>query len=147
MPDQEGVEILLVEDNPNDANLIVKVLEKHNFIKKVHVVNEGEKAIDFLFAKGEFTGRKGRDLPKLVILDLNLPKMSGLEVLKEMRTNELTEKLPVVVMTVSKEEADMLASYRLNINRYIVKPAKFDEFDKELSELALHWFLFRNLPE
>ncbi|MGB2600414.1 MAG: response regulator [Candidatus Omnitrophota bacterium] len=147
MPIKRSVDILLVEDNPGDAELIVKALEHHNFIRKVHVVDTGEKALDFLLNIGDFEHRKGEDPPKLVFLDLNLPKMGGIDVLKEMRANEQTKKIPVVVLTVSKGEADMLESYRLDVSRYIVKPARFDQFAHELSELALYWLLFDELPE
>lgn len=147
MPIKRSVDILLVEDNPGDAELIVKTLEHHNFIRKVHVVDTGEKALDFLLHIGDYEGRKGEEAPKLVFLDLNLPKMSGIDVLKEMRADDDLKKIPVVVLTVSKEEADMLESYRLNVSRYIVKPASFDQFASELSELALYWLLFDELPE
>ncbi|MBD3426719.1 MAG: response regulator [Candidatus Omnitrophica bacterium] len=143
----KSVDILLVEDNPNDAELIARALEKHKFIKKVHVVESGEEALDFLFARGKFEKRKREPAVKLVFLDLNLPGMSGIDVLKEMRADDSTRNMPVVVLTVSKEEGDMLDSYSLDVSRYIVKPASFDRFAEELSELALYWLLFDQLPD
>ena len=141
-----ALEILLVEDNPNDAELALRALKKHNLANKVHWVKDGAEALDFLFAKGPFKERDAAPNPKVVLLDLKLPKVDGLEVLRQVRANEKTKLIPVVVLTSSKEEQDVVESYRLGVNSYIVKPVNFEKFLKTVSELGLYWILFNEPP-
>ncbi|MFQ5953285.1 MAG: response regulator [Candidatus Omnitrophota bacterium] len=143
--EREAVEILLVEDNPADVELTLRALKKHNLANKVYTVKDGEEALDYVFCKGKYADING--IPKLVLLDLKLPKVSGLEVLREMKSNETTKIIPVVVLTSSKEEKDMVESYKLGVNSYIQKPVDFDKFLSTVSELGLYWLLLNKLPE
>jgi len=140
------VEILLVEDNPNDVELTLRALKKHNLANKVHVVDDGEKALEFIFATGDYAERNIETYPKLVLLDLNLPKVNGLEVLKKIRSDERTKLIPVVMLTSSREEADIVESYKLGVNSYIVKPVDFKEFIRAISELGLYWVVLNWPP-
>src|SRR5881628_4187135 len=114
--------ILLVEDNPNDAALTLRALKKNNIMNKVMVVRDGPEALDYLFTRGAYAGRDPADVPQIVLLDLNLPKIGGLEVLRSIRAEERTKLLPVVILTSSKEERDLLTGYSLGVNSYVVKP-------------------------
>ncbi len=140
------VEILLVEDNPNDVELTLRALKRHNLANKVHVAKDGAEALDFIFATGTHSGQNVRNHPKVVLLDLKLPKVDGIEVLRRIKSDEGTKKIPVVVLTSSKEETDVLESYKLGVNSYIVKPVDFDRFIQEISELGLYWLLLNQLP-
>ena len=142
-----AVEILLVEDNPQDAELTVRALKKHNLANRVHIVTDGEQALDYLFAKGTYADRDSRQVPKVLLLDLKLPKVDGLEVLRAVKSDELTRAIPVVVLTSSKEERDMVESYKLGVNSYIVKPVDFQQFVNTVAELGLYWLLLNQLPE
>ncbi|MFZ1405521.1 MAG: response regulator, partial [Anaerolineae bacterium] len=122
------VEILLVEDNPNDAELALRALKKNNLANNVAVVTDGEEALDFVFARGAFGQRKIENGPKVILLDLKLPKVDGLEVLRAIKGDPRTKSIPVVVLTSSKEERDIVESYKLGANSYIVKPVEFDKF-------------------
>jgi two-component system response regulator len=135
------IEILLVEDNPRDAEMALRALRKQNLANKVHVAKDGAEALDFLFARGAYTHRDPNHAPKVVLLDLKLPKVSGLEVLKAIKGDEQTRTIPVVVMTSSQEEKDMVESYRLGVNSYIVKPVDFDKFVESVGQLGLYWLL------
>jgi two-component system response regulator len=139
------IEILLVEDNSSDAELALRALKKQNLANNVRWVKDGAEALDFLFASGEFTGRNVLDKPKVVLLDLKLPKVDGLEVLRRIREDERTRTLPVVVLTSSREERDIVESYRLGVNSYISKPVDFDKFAKVVAELGLYWLVV-NIP-
>jgi CheY-like chemotaxis protein len=140
------VEILLVEDNPNDVELTLRALKKHNLTNFVQVVNDGAQALDYLFGSGVFSGQNKPPIPKVVFLDLKLPKVDGLEVLRRMRADKKTKLLPVVVLTSSKEEVDILESYKLGVNSYVVKPLDFDRFVEAVSELGLYWVLLNQAP-
>jgi len=140
------VEILLVEDNPTDVELTLRVLKKHNLANKVHVVRDGAEALDFIFATGSYKDRKIDQKPKVVLLDLKLPKVDGLEVLRKVKSDERTKDIPVVVLTSSKEEQDKIKSYRLGVNSYIVKPVDFGQFTEAVSELGLYWVLLNEPP-
>ncbi len=140
------VEILLVEDNPTDVELTLRTLEKHNLANHVEVVNDGAKALDFVFATGAHKDRKIDKKPKVILLDLKLPKVDGLEVLRKMKSDERTKDIPVVVLTSSKEEQDRIESYRLGVNSYIVKPVDFTQFSKAVSKLGLYWVLLNEPP-
>ena len=141
------VEVLLVEDNPHDAELALRALKKNNFANNVIVVGDGEEALDFIFARGAFSERKVENAPKLVILDLKLPKVNGLEVLKTMKSDPRTRIIPVVVLTSSKEESDIIGSYHLGVNSYIVKPVDFDKFVESVRTLGFYWLLFNQAPK
>jgi len=136
-----AVEILLVEDNPRDVDLTLRALRKRNLANHVQVVRDGQEALDFIFAEGEYTGRDMNQRPKLVLLDLKLPKVDGLEVLRRVKSDERTKPIPVVVLTSSCEDRDLVESYRLGVNSYIQKPVDFGKFLDCVQELGLYWLL------
>jgi CheY-like chemotaxis protein len=146
MENLNEVEILIVEDNPNDAEMALRALKKNNLTNNVLVVGDGEEALDFIFAKGKFVGREKKTRPKIILLDLKLPKVDGLEVLKEIKSNPQTKIIPVIVLTSSKEETDIMRSYLLGVNSYIVKPVDFDKFVDAVRELGLYWLLLNQQP-
>lgn len=146
MADLQKVEILLVEDNPNDVELTLRALKTHNLTNKVHVVWDGEEALEFIYARGRYADRDIKDIPRLVLLDLKLPKVDGLEVLREIKSDESTRVIPVVVLTSSQEESDLVASYKLGANSYIVKPVDFDKFVGSVKEIGLYWLLLNQAP-
>lgn len=141
-----GVEILLVEDNPNDVELALRALKKNNLANRVVVVSDGEEALDFIYARGQYSHRKIDDQPRVMLLDLNLPKIDGLEVLRAIKGDERTRTIPVVVLTTSKEERDVIESYRLGVNSYIVKPVDFDKFVEAVRQLGMYWLLLNEPP-
>jgi two-component system response regulator len=143
----DAVEILLVEDNQNDAELIVRVFRDQSLANHIIVVGDGEEALDFLFCRGKYAGRNAFKSPKVVFLDLKLPKFNGLEVLKEIKTNEKSKKLPVVIVTSSREDPDIETAYELGANGYIVKPVQFDEFQKAMSNAGFFWLLVNQPPK
>ena len=137
--------ILMVEDDPKDVELTLTALEDYNLANEVVVVGDGEKALDYLHFRGEFQMRSG-DNPAVILLDLKLPKVDGLEVLKEVKSDEKLKLIPVVVLTSSKEERDMVASYRLGVNAYVVKPVDFHEFVNAIKELGAFWAVINEPP-
>ncbi len=143
----DEIEILLVEDNPTDAELTIRALKKKNLANKLVWVKDGAEALDFLFATGDYAERSKEDLPKLVLLDLRMPKIDGLEVLQKIKSDERTKKIPVVVLTSTKEDEDIVESYKLGVNTYVSKPVEFDEFTKAVSTLGLYWILLNKPPE
>jgi two-component system, response regulator len=142
----DDVEILLVEDNPNDVELTLRALQKQNLASKVLVVKDGVEALEFVFATGAFAHRKIEKRPKVVLLDLKLPKMDGIEVLSRIKNDERTRHIPVVMLTSSQEERDVLDTYNLGVNSYIVKPVDFSNFVHAISELGLYWGLLNKVP-
>ena len=140
------VEILLVEDNPTDAELCIRALKKSNLANKLVWVKDGAEALDFLFATGAYSGRQMTNAPKVILLDLRLPKVDGMEVLRRVKNDERTKSIPVVVLTSSKEDRDVAESYQLGVNSYISKPVGFDEFARTVSELGLYWLLVNHPP-
>lgn len=146
MENLKEVEILLVEDNPNDVELALRALKKHNLTNKVHVVKNGVEALEFIFGTGAYAGRDVDNKPKVVLLDLKLPKVDGLEVLRRIKADERTKVIPVVVLTSSTEERDIIESYQLGVNSYLVKPIDFDKFIDAVSELGLYWLLLNQPP-
>ena len=142
----DEVEILLVEDNPTDVELTLRALKKNNLTNKVHVVTDGEQALEFIFATGSYKGRDINHKPRVILLDLKLPKVDGLQVLRKIKSDERTKNIPVVVLTSSKEEKDRIESYRLGVNSYIAKPVDFSRFTEAVSELGLYWLLLNELP-
>jgi two-component system response regulator len=141
------VEILLVEDNPNDAELAIRALKKSHLTNSVIRVCDGEEALDYIFARGHFKSRNRFNIPKLILLDLKLPKIDGLEVLKILKTDPVTKLIPVVALTSSREENDMIESYRLGVNSYIVKPVNFDKFIDSVRDIGLYWLLLNQQPD
>lgn len=138
--------ILLVEDNPDDVDLTLKAFEKNGIANKVDVVEDGAEALDYLFARGRYTNRAQEKLPQVVLLDLKLPKVDGLEVLQSIRADQRTKLLPVVVLTSSELEQDVVDSYNLGANSYVRKPVDFRQFTKAVRELGLYWLLLNEWP-
>lgn len=137
----EQVDILLVEDNPNDVELTLRALKKNNLANNISVVKDGAEALDYIFANGQYSQRNIKNSPKVVFLDLKLPKVDGLEVLRKVKSDERTKKIPIVVVTSSREEQDVVNSYQLGVNSYIVKPIDFEKFFKAISETGLYWLV------
>jgi len=135
------IEILLVEDNPRDVEMTLRALKKHNMANKVHVVTDGAEAMDFIFARGAYAQTDKNQVPKVVFLDLKLPKVGGLEVLRAIKGDERTRSIPVVVLTSSQEEKDMVESYLLGVNSYVVKPLDFDNFVEAIGQIGLYWLV------
>ena len=142
----EDVEILLVEDNPNDVELTMRALQKQNLASKVFVVKDGAEALEFIFAEGAFAKRKIENHPRVVLLDLKLPKVDGIEVLRRIKADERTKQTPVVMLTSSQEERDVLDTYNLGVNSYIVKPVDFGNFVQAVSELGVYWGILNKVP-
>ncbi|MCX6936734.1 MAG: response regulator [Verrucomicrobia bacterium] len=140
------IEILLVEDNPSDLKLTLHAFEVHKLTNKIQVARDGEEALDFIFCREAFSDRDITCPPKLILLDLKLPKIDGLEVLKAIRGDPRTSTIPVVMLTSSKEERDIIASYQLGVNSYIVKPVDFDQFTEAARVLGLYWLLLNHPP-
>jgi CheY-like chemotaxis protein len=140
------VEILLVEDNPNDVELTLMALKENNLANHIHVVRDGEEAIEFVFGTGRYSGRDMSIIPKVILLDLKLPKVDGIEVLRKIRSDERTKIIPVVVLTSSREERDIVETYKLGVNSYIVKPVQFENFVKVIKDLGLYWLVVNQPP-
>jgi len=140
------VEILLVEDNPYDAELTLRALKKKGLANKLLTFPDGVEALDFLFGNGPYAGRNLAMRPKVIFLDLKLPRASGLEVLEKIRADARTRMIPVVILTSSQEESDIVKSYHLGVNSYLVKPVDFDKFFQVVEELGLYWLLMNKVP-
>ena len=144
--ERSQIEILLVEDNLDDAEMTVHALRKNNLANKLIHMKDGEEALDFLFGTGKFIGRDVNLKPSLILLDLKMPKVDGLEVLERVKSNESTKKIPVVILTSSKEDPDVSKCYELGANSYIVKPVEFQSFIKAVSELGMYWMILNQPP-
>ncbi len=140
------VEILLVEDNPRDVEMTLRALKKHNITNNVHIVKDGAEALEFVFASGAYASRNMLRKPKVILLDLKLPKVDGIEVLRKIKADERTRVIPVAVLTSSREDRDLQTCYELGVNSYIVKPVEFENFVKAVSELGLYWLLLNQPP-
>jgi two-component system response regulator len=145
MDNFDEIEILLVEDDPADAELTLRALKKQHLINKVHWLEDGADALDFIFRTGTYASRPGPQ-PRLVLLDLKLPKVDGIEVLRKVKSDSVTRRIPIVMLTSSAEERDVIDSYRLGVNSYIVKPVDFDKFTQTVSEVGLYWKLLNKVP-
>jgi len=146
MEDLNAVEILIVEDNPQDAELTLRALRKNNLANKIHLAEDGAEALDFIFCKGKYANRSMDNSPKVIFLDLKLPKISGLEVLREIKSNSQTKSIPVVMVTSSREDPDIKKAYELGVNSYVVKPVNFDDFLSAMSQTGLYWLLVNERP-
>ena len=140
------IEILLVEDNPDDLEMSLHALRKAKIANRVQVARDGQEALDFIFCEGDFAGRKLENGPKVILLDLKLPKVDGLEVLKRIKGDPLTRKIPVVILTSSKEQKDVIESYDLGTNSYIVKPVSLDQFVAAVQNMGMYWMLLNQPP-
>jgi two-component system response regulator len=140
------VEVLLVEDNIHDAEMTIRSLKKVNLANNLVHVKDGEEALEFIFAQGKFAGPDLVNAPKLILLDIKMPKVDGIEVLRRIKADEATRCIPVVIMTSSKEELDIVSSYELGVNSYVVKPVDFEGFAKAVSELGLYWLITNQPP-
>jgi two-component system response regulator len=147
MTDTEAVDILLVEDNPQDAELTTRALKKNNLANRLFTVEDGAEALDFVFCRGKYTTRDNGHSPKVVLLDLKLPKVTGLEVLRALKQDERTRAIPVVIVTSSREDPDIKTAYALGANSYVVKPVDFDAFAEAVSSLGLYWLLVNQPPK
>ena len=147
MSSDNTVEILLVEDSPQDQELTLRALRKANLANRIHVARDGAEALEFIFCQGAHAERTIGDGPKIILLDLKLPKVDGLEVLRRIKGDPRTKTTPVVVLTSSKEQRDLVESYNLGVNSYIVKPVNFEQFTKAVVELGMYWLLLNQRPE
>jgi two-component system response regulator len=143
---EKEIDILLVEDNEHEARLAIMGLESRNLADRVFHVEDGEEALEFIFANGRYDTRHGQRNPKLILLDLKLPKVNGLEVLREIKTNARTKSIPIVLLTSSQEDRDVVMGYELGVNSYIVKSINFSAFCKDIVDVALYWTVLNLLP-
>ncbi|MFQ5401510.1 MAG: response regulator [Anaerolineae bacterium] len=143
---QQSVEILLVEDNPSDVELTLHAFRKHNLANRVHVARDGAEALDYIFATGEFEGRDHANRPRIILLDLKLPKVDGLEVLRRLKQDPETRLIPVVVLTSSDLDRDIVESYELGVNSFITKPIDFVQFTETVQRLGYYWLLLNQVP-
>jgi two-component system, response regulator len=144
---QNVVDILLVEDNPRDTELTIRALKKHNITNRLIVLEDGAEALDFIFCRGKYADREITNRPKVVLLDLKLPKVNGLEALKAIKSDDRTKMIPVVMVTSSKQDPDMKTAYEYGANSYVVKPVDFNTFVEAMSHLGLYWLLVNQLPK
>jgi two-component system, response regulator len=144
--DTNAVEILLVEDNEADAELALHALRRSQLANSIHRVEDGEEALNFLFCRGQYSGRHFDAAPKLILLDLKLPKVDGLEVLQQIKADSRTRAIPVIILTSSKEERDLATGYQNGVNSYIQKPVNFSEFQEVVRQLGMYWLLLNSKP-
>ena len=143
---KQEVEILLVEDNPSDEELTLHALEKYKFTNKIFVVRDGAEALEYIFGTGKYSKRDNNCHPKVILLDLKLPKVDGLEVLRRIKADPKTNHIPIVVLTSSTQETDIVESYKLGVNSYIVKPVDFKQFTESIREIGMYWLLLNKPP-
>ncbi|MCW3127459.1 MAG: response regulator [Bacteroidetes bacterium] len=142
----QGVEILLVEDNENDAELTIRALKKNNLANGLLHLSDGEKALNFIFGEGEYAGRHIEERPRVIVLDINMPRVGGIEVLERLKSDERTKLIPVIVLTSSKESPDVHRCYELGVNSYVVKPVEFEDFFKAIASLGFFWMIVNQPP-
>jgi two-component system response regulator len=147
MSENNAVEILLVEDTPEDLELALRALRKANLANHIQIARDGAEAMEFLFGEGAYKGRKIENGPKVILLDLKLPKVDGMEVLRRVKSDPRTKAIPVVVLTSSKEQKDVVESYQLGVNSYIVKPVNFERFVAAVQDLGMYWLLLNQPPK
>lgn len=140
-------DIILVEDNKSDAMLTTRALKKHNLANSLIHLVDGAQALDYIFGRGEFEGRNIEDRPRVIFLDIKMPKVSGLEVLTVLKSDERTKQIPIVMMTSSQEEKDIIESHKLGVNSYVVKPVGFENFSKTIADLGFYWLVVNNTPQ
>ncbi|MFT3705350.1 MAG: response regulator [Agriterribacter sp.] len=143
----DNYDIILVEDNPSDAELAIRALRKSHIVNSLLHLENGEEVLDYIFCTGQYKGRNINDIPKLILLDLKMPRISGLEVLQQIKSDERTKMIPVVLLTSSKEESDISNGYKSGANSYIVKPVEFESFLKAVSNTGLYWILLNQPPK
>lgn len=146
MPDFHQVEVLLAEDNPADAEMAMRAFKKNNFANKIHWVKDGEEALEYVLCTGRYAERDVRHPPRLMLLDLKMPKVDGIDVLRKIKSDDRFSNIPVVIMTSSNEERDVVESYRLGVNSYIVKPVDFNKFVQTVSDIGMYWMLTNRVP-
>ena len=146
MPNSEAVEVMIVEDSPEDLELTMRSLKKANLANQIHVARDGVEALDYLFGEGTFAGRAISAQPRVILLDLKLPRVNGIEVLRRLKGDARTRNLPVVVLTSSKEPNDLTECYRLGVNSYIVKPVTFEQFAQAVKDLGMYWLVLNQAP-
>lgn len=144
---EQSVFILLVEDNPTDAELTVRALRRGRITNQIQVLTDGVEALDFIFCRGEYAHRQITNHPKVILLDLKLPKVNGLEVLKQLKSDPRTQVIPIGVMTSSAQDSDIIESYKLGVNSYIVKPVDFEQFNKAVEQIGFYWILVNQSPD
>ena len=142
----QEIEILLVEDNASDAEMTIRALKKNNLANHLLHLKDGAQAIDFIFGMGKYEGRSIESGPRIIVLDLKMPKVNGIEVLQKIKSDERTKKIPVIVLTSSREDPDIQQCYALGVNSYVVKPVEFEHFVKAVSDLGLYWMILNQLP-
>ncbi len=142
-----SIEILLVEDNPNDVELALHAFKKHKVANRIHVARDGEEALDYIFGEGAYAGRDINNRPKIILLDLKLPKVDGMEVLRRVKGDPRTMTIPVVILTSSSEERDIVESFHLGVNSYICKPVDFEQFTDSVRMIGMYWLLLNQPPE
>jgi two-component system, response regulator len=143
---EQPLSIVLIEDNPTDAELTIRALRRGRIGNSIQLLEDGAEALDFFFCRGEYAHRSMTNQPKVILLDLKLPRISGLEVLRQLKSDPRTQMIPVVVLTSSAEDQDMIESYQLGVNSYIVKPVDFEQFNQAVQQLGFYWILFNQLP-
>lgn len=146
MNDYDDVEILLAEDNPQDAKMAMRAFTKHNFVNRLFWVKDGVEALDFIFCREAYSDRDGTQMPKVLLLDLKMPRRDGLDVLRELKEHERTRGIPVVIMTSSNQERDLVESYRLGVNGYVTKPLDFASFTEVVAKIGMFWLLVNQVP-
>jgi two-component system, response regulator len=142
----DELDILLVEDTGHEVELALRAQRKHHLANRIHVARDGEEALDFIFCRGSYSSRDFGQFPRLILLDLKLPKLDGMEVLRQLKDDARTRAIPVAILTASKEETDMSRGYSLGVNSYIQKPVDFDQFCKTVTQLGMYWLLVNQLP-
>jgi two-component system response regulator len=142
----QNVEVLLIEDNQDDADMVIRTLKKNNVGNRLLHLSDGAEALDFLFASGKFSNRSEQMRPKVILLDLSLPRISGIDILRKIKNDERTKAIPVVIMTTSSEAKDILDSYQIGVNGYVVKPMTFADFARTVSDLGFYWMFTSKLP-